>query len=247
MPELPEVETVRRGLEPVLTNRVLAHVDQRRPDLRRPFPERFAERLTGRRVTGLTRRSKYLLIGLDGGETWIIHLGMSGRILVESYGPHPSPLWGEGTASHGEAGKHDHVIVTTDRGAVVTYNDVRRFGLMDLWPTADLDRHPLLAGLGPEPLGNAFNGAVLAAARVAALVGTLEEHTLIGGLGSAVTDLFADNLDNGGPKVLRLGIPDAFPAEYGSQDSMLETFGLQPPAIADAIRDRLGGSGKETS
>ena len=140
MPELPEVETVRRGLEPVLTNRVLAHVDQRRPDLRRPFPERFAERLTGRRVTGLTRRSKYLLIGLDGGETWIIHLGMSGRILVESYGPPPSPLWGEGTASHGEAGKHDHVIVTTDRGAVVTYNDVRRFGLMDLWPTADLDR-----------------------------------------------------------------------------------------------------------
>ena len=90
-------------------------------------------------------------------------------------------------------------------------------------------------------------GAILAAAREASLVVTLEEHTLIGGLGSAVTDLFADNLDNGGPKVLRLGIPDSFPAEYGSQDSMLETFGLQPPAIADAIRDRLGGSGKETS
>ena len=98
MPELPEVETGRRGLEPVRTNRGLAHVDQRRPELRRPFPERFAERLTGRRVTGLTRRSKYLLIGLDGGETWIIHLGMSGRILVESYDPppYPSPLGGGG-------------------------------------------------------------------------------------------------------------------------------------------------------
>ena len=187
MPELPEVETVRRGLEPVLTNRVLAHVDQRRPDLRRPFPERFAERLTGRRVTGLTRRSKYLLIGLDGGETWIIHLGMSGRILVESYGPPPSPLWGEGTASHGEAGKHDHVIVTTDRGAVVTYNDVRRFGLMDLWPTADLDRHPPLAGLGPEPLGNAFNGAVLAAAlagKRTPIKAALLDQRIVAGLGN---------------------------------------------------------------
>ena len=94
MPELPEVETVLRGLEPVLTGRILAHVDQRRQDLRWPFPERFAERLTGRRVTGLGRRSKYLLIGLDGGETWIIHLGMSGRILVDAFGappPHPSP------------------------------------------------------------------------------------------------------------------------------------------------------------
>ena len=136
MPELPEVETVRRGLEPVLTGRVLAHVDQRRPDLRWPLPERFAARLTGRRVTGLGRRSKYLLIGLDGGEawpeeTWIVHLGMSGRILVESSGPppHPSPPFnsmgrGEGGAPNdrqaravGEfhhptpaPGKHDHVI-----------------------------------------------------------------------------------------------------------------------------------------
>ncbi len=186
MPELPEVETVRRGLEPVLTGRVLVHVDQRRPDLRRPFPERFAERLAGRRVAGLGRRSKYLLIGLDGGETWIVHLGMSGRILVETRGPppYPSPRRGEGTALHGEAGKHDHVIVTTDRGAVVTYNDVRRFGLMDLWPTADLDRHPLLAGLGPEPLGNEFNGAVLAASladkRTPIKAALLDQRTVAG-------------------------------------------------------------------
>ena len=92
----------RLTMEPVLTGRVLAHVDQRRPDLRRPFPERFAERLTGRRVAGLGRRSKYLLIGLDGGETWIIHLGMSGRILVDTHGPppYPSPTRGEGSAKH---------------------------------------------------------------------------------------------------------------------------------------------------
>jgi formamidopyrimidine-DNA glycosylase len=189
MPELPEVETVRRGLEPVLTGRVLARVEQHRPDLRRPFPERFAERLTGRRVAGLTRRSKYLLIGLEGGETWIIHLGMSGRILVETHGPppYPSPPRGEGTASHGKAGKHDHVIVTTDWGAVVTYNDVRRFGLMDLWPTADLDRHKLLAGLGPEPLGNEFSGAVLAASltgKRTPIKAALLDQRIVAGLGN---------------------------------------------------------------
>ena len=204
MPELPEVETVRRGLEPVLTGRVLARVEQRRPDLRWPFPERFAERLTGRRVTGLTRRSKYLLIGLDEGETWIIHLGMSGRILVDASGappPHPSPQRGEGGATpqlqgqvvgefHHAApapGKHDHVIVTTDRGAVITYNDVRRFGLMDLWPTADLDRHPLLAGLGPEPLGNEFNGAALAASlggKRTPVKAALLDQRIVAGLGN---------------------------------------------------------------
>ncbi len=204
MPELPEVETVRRGLEPVLTGRVLARVEQRRPDLRRPFPERFAERLTGRRVTGLTRRSKYLLIGLDEGETWIIHLGMSGRILVDASGappPHPSPQRGEGGAKpqpQGEMvgefhhaapapGKHDHVIVTTDRGAVITYNDARRFGLMDLWPTADLDRHPLLAGLGPEPLGNEFNGAALAASlagKHTPVKAALLDQRIVAGLGN---------------------------------------------------------------
>jgi formamidopyrimidine-DNA glycosylase len=189
MPELPEVETVRRGLEPVLTGRVLAHVDQRRPDLRRPFPERFAERLTGRRVAKVGRRAKYLLFGLEGGETWITHLGMSGRILVDAYGPppYPSPQRGEGSAQPRPPGKHDHVIVTTDRGAVVTYNDVRRFGLMDLWPTADLDRHPLLAGLGPEPLGNEFNSAVLAASlagKRTPIKAALLDQRIVAGLGN---------------------------------------------------------------
>jgi formamidopyrimidine-DNA glycosylase len=188
----------------VLTGCVLARVDLRRADLRRPFPERFAERLTGRRVVGLGRRSKYLLIGLDGGETWIIHLGMSGRILVGPSGgapPHPSPRRGEGGAQPGRQGqkagevhhaapapgKHDHVIVTTDRGAVVTYNDARRFGMMDLWPTADLDQHPLLAGLGPEPLGNAFNGAALAgslAEKRTPIKAALLDQRIVAGLGN---------------------------------------------------------------
>ncbi len=180
MPELPEVETVRRGLEPVLGGRVLARVEQRRPDLRWPLPERFAERLTGRRVEGVGRRSKWLLIGLRrAGETWMVHLGMSGRVLVSGGDrpgapppPSPRPPPGEGRRAAaggavetgvvlgdyvyaaGKDAKHDHVVVTTDRGATITYNDARRFGAMDLWPTAELAAHPHLAGLGPEPLGN---------------------------------------------------------------------------------------------
>jgi formamidopyrimidine-DNA glycosylase len=181
MPELPEVETVRRGLEPVLTGRILAHVDQRRPDLRWPLPERFAERLTGCRVTGLQRRSKYILVGLNNSETWIIHLGMSGRILV-----------GEaklGAFHHATPppGKHDHVIVTTDQGVVITYNDTRRFGLMDLCPTAGLDQHKLIAGLGPEPLGNKFNGATLAASladKRTPIKAALLDQRIVAGLGN---------------------------------------------------------------
>ena len=189
MPELPEVETIRRGLEPVLIGRVLARVEQRRSDLRQPLPERFAGRLTGQRVTGLGRRSKYLLIGLEGGETWIIHLGMSGRILVDMHGPppYPSPQRGGGSAKSPPPGKHDHVIVTTDRGAVITYSDARRFGLMDLWPTADLEAHPLLAGLGPEPLGNEFNGAALAASlasRRTPIKAALLDQRIVAGLGN---------------------------------------------------------------
>ncbi|HSF95105.1 MAG TPA: bifunctional DNA-formamidopyrimidine glycosylase/DNA-(apurinic or apyrimidinic site) lyase [Thermohalobaculum sp.] len=205
MPELPEVETVRRGLEPVLAGATLAHVDQRRPDLRWPLPENFAERLTGRRVTGLGRRSKYLLVALDGNETWIVHLGMSGRILVaEAASPPPPPAGGrdgegapQGTAPavmlgdfHHPTpgpGKHDHVIVTTGRGDVITYNDARRFGLMDLWPTDALESHPLLSDLGPEPLGNAFNGAALAAAfraKRAPIKAALLDQRVVAGLGN---------------------------------------------------------------
>lgn len=185
MPELPEVETVRRGLEPVLAGRVLARVEQRRADLRWPLPDRFAERLTGRRVETLGRRSKYLLIGLEGGETppetWLVHLGMSGRMLVGG------AMLGEFHIATPAPGPHDHVIVTTDSGAVVTYNDVRRFGVMDLWPTEGIAAHRLLAELGPEPLGNAFSGAYLAEAfrgKQTSVKAALMDQRVVAGLGN---------------------------------------------------------------
>ncbi|MGF1502420.1 MAG: bifunctional DNA-formamidopyrimidine glycosylase/DNA-(apurinic or apyrimidinic site) lyase [Paracoccaceae bacterium] len=186
MPELPEVETVRRGLAPVLEGRRLAEVVQRRPDLRWPLPERFAERLTGRRVAHLGRRSKYLLAALDGDETWIVHLGMSGRMIV-----HPVKARAEvpGAFALGPpgAGLHDHVSVETDRGDRVVYNDVRRFGAMDLWPTDRIEEHWLLARLGPEPLSNAFSGETLAAAfrtRQSPVKAALLDQRVVAGLGN---------------------------------------------------------------
>ena len=184
MPELPEVETVRRGLAPVMEGRRLARVIQRRPDLRWPLPERFAERLTGRRVLALGRRSKYLLVALDGpdgGETLIVHLGMSGRMLVED------GVLGDFAHSAGGDGKHDHVVFEIEGGARVTFNDARRFGAMDLWPTAALDAHRLLAALGPEPLGNGFGGAHLAerfAGRTTSVKAALLDQRNVAGLGN---------------------------------------------------------------
>ena len=186
MPELPEVETVRRGLEPVLAGRVLARVRQFRADLRWPLPERFAERLEGRRVGGVGRRGKFLLIGLDGGESWIVHLGMSGRVLVAAPEAEAAPL---GAFHHavGARTAHDHVVVATEAGAVVTYNDARRFGAMDLSPTGELERHPWLARLGPEPLGNAFSGPALAAAlarKATSVKAALMDQRVVAGLGN---------------------------------------------------------------
>ncbi|MEM8841675.1 MAG: bifunctional DNA-formamidopyrimidine glycosylase/DNA-(apurinic or apyrimidinic site) lyase [Pseudomonadota bacterium] len=181
MPELPEVETVRRGLVPVLEGHVLSEVIQRRPDLRWPLPARFADRLAGRRVAALRRRSKYLLADLDDGTTWITHLGMSGRLLID----------GEpGAGLHHQRatpGKHDHVIITTDQGVMITYNDARRFGAMDLWPTSDLDAHPLIAVLGPEPLGNGFHAAYLRAAfdgKRSPVKSALLDQRIVAGLGN---------------------------------------------------------------
>ena len=181
MPELPEVETVRRGLEPVLAGRVIASAEVRRPDLRWPFPERLAERLTGRRVTALHRRSKYLLGDLDGGETLIVHLGMSGRLLVSG------AQVGAFHHAHAAPAKHDHVVLDIEGGARITFNDARRFGAVDLWPTGDLDAHRLLAGLGPEPLGNGFDGAYLAgrlAGRRTPVKAALGDQRLVAGLGN---------------------------------------------------------------
>jgi formamidopyrimidine-DNA glycosylase len=158
MPELPEVETVRRGLEPVLKGARLSRVRQNRPDLRFPFPDRFPERLEGATVERLDRRAKYLLFPLSTGETWVTHLGMTGRFTLdgEQLGEfeEPAPI----------GGKHEHVSLCAVRDGVVTrigFADARRFGFMGLIPTDQVYAHPWFAGLGPEPLGNGFSGAHL--------------------------------------------------------------------------------------
>ncbi|WP_171126689.1 MULTISPECIES: bifunctional DNA-formamidopyrimidine glycosylase/DNA-(apurinic or apyrimidinic site) lyase [unclassified Ruegeria] len=151
MPELPEVETVKRGLAPAMEGVVIERADVNRPDLRWPFPERMAERLTGQRVDGLRRRSKYILADLSSGETLLIHLGMSGRMTVSG-----DPL-GQFVHDHPMPEKHDHVVFHMANGARITFNDPRRFGAMDLLPTATAEEHKLLSVLGPEPLGNDFH------------------------------------------------------------------------------------------
>jgi formamidopyrimidine-DNA glycosylase len=181
VPELPEVETVRRGLEPVLAGRVITHAEARRPDLRWPLPPRLGERLSGARVERIRRRSKYLLADLDRGETLIIHLGMSGRMLVSGAMP------GRFHHDHPALARHDHVVIDIDGGARVTFNDARRFGAMDLVATDRAEAHPLLAGLGPEPLCNGFSEDYLIArlrGRNTPVKTALLDQRLVAGLGN---------------------------------------------------------------
>lgn len=181
MPELPEVETVRRGLTPVMEGQVIARATVNRPDLRWPFPPDMAARLTGQRVTALRRRSKYILADLTSGESLLIHLGMSGRMLVSG-----DPL-GRFVHDHPAPEKHDHVVLDMEGGARITFNDPRRFGAMDLLPTMTAEAHPLLARLGPEPLGNAFNEPYLVAAlkgRNTPIKSALLDQRIVAGLGN---------------------------------------------------------------
>lgn len=181
MPELPEVETVRRGLAPAMEGAVIARAQVNRPDLRWPFPEGMADRLTGKRVLGLRRRSKYILADLDSGETLLIHLGMSGRMLVSG-----DPL-GRFVHDHPAPEKHDHVVLDMENGARITFNDPRRFGAMDMFATAQDETHPLLASIGPEPLGNAFHEDYLITAlarRNTPMKSALLDQKIIAGLGN---------------------------------------------------------------
>ena len=181
MPELPEVETVRRGLLPVMEGRAILSADVRRPDLRFPLPLRMAERLAGARVAGLRRRSKYLLADLSTGETLLIHLGMSGRILISG------AVLGEFHQQHPAPARHDHVVFDMEGGARITYNDARRFGAMDLMPTDTADAHWLLRDLGPEPLGNSFDEAYLVArlkGRATPIKAALLDQRVVAGLGN---------------------------------------------------------------
>ena len=181
MPELPEVETVRRGLLPVMEGRLITNAAVNRPDLRWPFPVGMADRLTGKRVTALRRRSKYILADLDSGETLIIHLGMSGRLLVSG------ALSGNFHHDHPNPAKHDHVVLDMESGARVTFNDARRFGSMDLINTDRAETHPLLANIGPEPFGNGFSGPYLVdrlKSRNTPIKSALLDQSIVAGLGN---------------------------------------------------------------
>jgi formamidopyrimidine-DNA glycosylase len=215
MPELPEVETVRRGLSPVMEGARFTKVELNRPDLRRPLPKDFVKRLEGKTVTGLGRRAKYLLADLSSGEVLMMHLGMSGSFRVAKprhpevaaeggprrmAGPSSvegdlrSPPQDEGEQAPGayyhersKAHAHDHVVFHMSSGARVTFNDPRRFGLMLLVPRAELAEHPLMRQVGPEPLGNAFDAAMLARAsrhKKTSLKAALSDQKVVAGLGN---------------------------------------------------------------
>lgn len=185
MPELPEVETVRRGLEPVLAGARLVRVEARRPDLRFPLPEGFVQRLTGATILQLDRRAKYLLAPLSVGDTLVMHLGMTGRFEIAR--PEGAQRPGEFRYAADPDPRHAHVVFETQAGARITYYDPRRFGYMALVETALVDLHPWFAGLGPEPLSEAFDAARLAQAFAGRRQGPktlLLDQKIVAGLGN---------------------------------------------------------------
>lgn len=185
MPELPEVETVRRGLQPVMEGQTIARVETRRGDLRFPFQKDFVARLNGQRVTGLGRRAKYLLADLASGDVLLMHLGMSGSFRVVLAEGETTP--GEFHYARSENRAHDHVIFHMASGAMVSFNDPRRFGAMKIVARDEIEDEPLLRGLGPEPLGNAFDAAMLAqacAGKKTSLKAALLDQRVVAGLGN---------------------------------------------------------------
>lgn len=172
MPELPEVETVCRGLAEKLVGRRLVRVEARRPDLRKPLPADFVRRVEGRRVERVSRRAKYILVHLEDGAVLLVHLGMSGRLVI---------------ANGGAPGPHDHVIFETEDGTEIRFSDQRRFGLMTLTSERAWPRHPLIKALGPEPLDDAFDGHMLATAlagKATSIKAALLDQAVVAGLGN---------------------------------------------------------------
>jgi formamidopyrimidine-DNA glycosylase len=185
MPELPEVETVRRGLQPVMEGSKIVKAETRRKDLRFPFQKDFVARLTGQTVTGLGRRAKYLLADLGSGDVLLMHLGMSGSFRVVEDGNQKTP--GKFHHPRPEDRAHDHVVFHMSSGAAVVFNDPRRFGYMKIIARRALDDEPLLSGLGPEPLGNEFDAAMLArscANKKTSLKAALLDQRVVAGLGN---------------------------------------------------------------
>jgi len=238
MPELPEVETVRRGLQPVLEGATIARAEVNRPDLRWPLPERMADRLTGRKVTALRRRSKYILADLDSGETLLVHLGMSGRMLISGaqlgsfYHDHPAPQ------------KHDHVVLHMEGGARITFNDARRFGAMDLMPTDQASDHMLLKDLGPEPFGNDFNEPYLAArltGRKTPIKAALLDQRIVAGLGNIYV---AETLYRARLSPLRLAGELSEPQVHGLVPLIREVLAEAIDAGGSSLRDFRQANGE---
>jgi formamidopyrimidine-DNA glycosylase len=226
MPELPEVETVRKGLIPAMEGSVIARAQVNRPDLRWPFPDRMAERLTGQKVLQLRRRSKYILCDLASGESLLIHLGMSGRMLISG-----DPL-GNFVHEHPAPEKHDHVVLDMENGARITFNDPRRFGAMDLLPTAEGDAHPLLCNIGPEPLGNDFHESHLVRVlkgRKTAIKTALLDQKNVAGLGN----IYVCEV------LFRSGIHPTRPCARLSE-TRIESL---VPIIRDVLRDAIAAGG----
>jgi formamidopyrimidine-DNA glycosylase len=196
MPELPEVETVRRGLEAAMDGERITRVEVRRPDLRWPLAKDFAQRLQGQRVTGVGRRAKYLLVDVSSGDVLVMHLGMSGSFQVfvgrekrqeKRQAERADKQLGVYYHERSNHLAHDHVVFHLESGTTVTFNDPRRFGSMKLVARARLDHEPLLRGLGPEPLGNAFDAAMLASAcrgKKTSLKAALLDQRVVAGLGN---------------------------------------------------------------
>jgi formamidopyrimidine-DNA glycosylase len=188
MPELPEVETVRRGLKPALEGHLLCKATARRGDLRTPFPPRFQERLQSRRVRTIRRRAKYLLLDLDEDETLVVHMGMSGRFTIHgALATRPGRFHNRAPDDGSGSGKHDHVVFETEEGTRIVFTDHRRFGLMTILATNALETDPLFAGMGPEPLAECFTPAVLNAALAAKktpIKSALLDQRVVAGLGN---------------------------------------------------------------
>ena len=181
MPELPEVETVRRGLAPVMEGQRIERLVHNRADLRFPFPDRFAERLSGARITHLGRKAKFLTLALSTDEVLVMHLGMTGRFTVAG------EKLGEFQHETGTNPRHDHVVFQLESGARVTYNDPRRFGFMELWPAQQFQAYPRLMAMGPEPLSNGFSEAYLNTVlrgRKTPIKSALLDQSVIAGLGN---------------------------------------------------------------
>ncbi len=237
MPELPEVETVRTALEPAMVGRGFTRVQQRRPDLRFPFPEKFVSRLEGQSIVAVRRRAKYLLIDLAGGETLIAHLGMSGRMTVI-----PPTGGARATATYHQSVPadapdealqvHDHVVFDLDDGTRIVFNDHRRFGMMDLAATGEIENYKFFAKMGPEPLGNGFSETHLdqvLAGKSTPIKAALLDQRIVAGLGNIYVceALYRSGIS---PKRLARTVP-------GKRVTRLV------PAVRDVLRDAIAAGG----